>query len=235
LAVANSSPPETSIAGTPNSSLAVGAETSQIQSLGSTSPRILPRHIIIHQIPHVPFFLNFTKLSADPDSVVPSRDHQTPESIQSHVDYGLETVRHHLDHDDILFLKLKGALDLPQRDIMDFFIQAYFAFFHPFFPIIDKTVFLHDYNQMGAQQSINQRGPSLLLLQAVLFIGSSVIHPHLCLILVLSANNDKTVEIEVLKKAGFDSRQQARSCFHRRTRVDLLIGLYVDEMLMQRS
>lgn len=234
LAVAGTSPPEPSVVRGSNSPLDVEAETSNTQPLGSTSPRILPRHIIIHQIPMVPFFLNFTKLSAEPDNAVPSRGHQTPEYIQAHENYGLETLKHHLDLDDMLFLKQKGAFDIPEWDIMDYFIESYFRFFHPFFPIIDKTAFLHQYSQMRTHQSMNHRGPSLLLLQAVFFIGSSVIHPRPCLILVCMLTLDKTVDIEVLKKAGFASRQQARGRFHRRTRVHLFIGQYIDPMLILR-
>ena len=57
---------------------------------------------------------------------------------------------------------------------MDEFISSYFKYFHPFFPIIDKPAFLHAYSEIEKAQSEVRRGPSLLLLRAVLFTAASV-------------------------------------------------------------
>ncbi|KAI5920515.1 hypothetical protein F4810DRAFT_409721 [Camillea tinctor] len=79
-----------------------------------------------------------------------------------------------LPQEDIRFLKEKGALDLPPRDLVDQFVSSYFHIFHPFSPIVDKLAFLQQYHQSDQACILSSRGPSLLLLQAVIFTASSV-------------------------------------------------------------
>ncbi|KAL1983144.1 hypothetical protein VTN96DRAFT_474 [Rasamsonia emersonii] len=85
---------------------------------------------------------------------------------------------------------------------MDQFVAAYFKIFHPFFPVIDKETFLKDYYYCRAkgEKSGRHEGPSLLLLQAVLFVASSYVTP------------------ELLAEAGFSSRKKARQVIHRRAK-----------------
>ncbi|KAL1968256.1 hypothetical protein VTN77DRAFT_2091 [Rasamsonia byssochlamydoides] len=158
------------------------------EARGSLMLRALPKHSILHQVPYSPFLLEFADVQLD-------REVETHDN-----DICTEGDRHNIIHDhsgeDILFLRQKGAFDLPQRHIMDEFISTYFRVFHPFFSVVNKEAFLkeyQDYRGMGT-------GCSLLLLQAVLFVASSYVPP------------------ELLAEAGFSSRKKARQVIHRRAK-----------------
>lgn len=79
-----------------------------------------------------------------------------------------------LSSDDVQYLRHKGAFDLPAKRVMDEFVANYFQVFHPFFPVVDKFGFLESYSTTDYEGILNGRGPSLLLLQAVLFTASAV-------------------------------------------------------------
>ena len=72
------------------------------------------------------------------------------------------------------FLKQKGALSLPRIDLMDHFVANYFSLFHPFFPVVDKQGFMTQYRQSDEEAILLGKGPSLLVLQAIIFTASSV-------------------------------------------------------------
>ncbi|KAL4803125.1 fungal-specific transcription factor domain-containing protein [Aspergillus unguis] len=62
-------------------------------------------------------------------------------------------------------LESNGALSFPPQETVDALLQAYFTWFHPCFPIVDKPALI---------QSKNQGTLPPLLLQAMLFIGVSL-------------------------------------------------------------
>ncbi|KAI0132756.1 fungal-specific transcription factor domain-containing protein [Xylariales sp. AK1849] len=72
-----------------------------------------------------------------------------------------------LDNIEIDILHQRGAFLLPPRALCDELIDAYFRWVHPIVPVINRTLFMKQY-----QDSKNP--PSLLLLQAILLAGSRV-------------------------------------------------------------
>lgn len=88
-------------------------------------------------------------------------------------------------------LTRNGAFAFPSKDIREPLLQAYFTWFHPCFPILDRKV-IHD--------TYKNESISPLLLQSMLFIGVS-----LC--------PDTT-----FAKAGFQTRYRAKVLFHSRAR-----------------
>ncbi|PWY96154.1 hypothetical protein BO94DRAFT_1034 [Aspergillus sclerotioniger CBS 115572] len=62
-------------------------------------------------------------------------------------------------------LRLDGAFSYPPNDTCETLLQAYFDWFHPCFPILNRT---------AVHQAYGQGGLSPLLLQAMLFIGVSL-------------------------------------------------------------
>lgn len=62
-------------------------------------------------------------------------------------------------------LSRNGAFSFPSKEIKESLLQAYFTWFHPCFPILDRKV-VHDSYQDGSL--------SPFLLQAMLFIGVSL-------------------------------------------------------------
>lgn len=139
----------------------------------SSSVRALPKHSILHQVPYSPFLLEFANVHLDRDDL---ETQNNAERLSCHPLSITHDDRSEEEEEDILFLRRKGAFDLPPRHLMDQFVAAYFKIFHPFFPVIDKETFLKDYYYCRAkgEKSGRHEGPSLLLLQAVLFVASSV-------------------------------------------------------------
>jgi hypothetical protein len=135
------------------------------------SPRTLPEHVISHQIPHWPFLVHLTKGdSAGQKNTLQPEQH-------AHADVNTDTFigTSAIGLEDLLFLKKKRVFDLPKNDSMDKVLSAYFTIIHPFFPILDKPLFLRLYDGIAIDQILSGHGPSLLLLYAVLFSGLSVI------------------------------------------------------------
>ena len=138
------------------------------------TPSSIPEHVMRHKLPFYSFFRNFTPRgqpwlhARDPDHgvllPVPMHD-QTASYIRGDKTEMAE---------DLQFLKLKGALELPPRESLDQFVSSYFRLFHPFFPIIDRQTFLAQYRQTSEDEILSGHGPSLLLLQAIVFTASSV-------------------------------------------------------------
>jgi hypothetical protein len=88
-------------------------------------------------------------------------------------------------------LTQEGALVFPSAAICDTLLQAYFAWFHPCFPVLDRR---------GAQNGYRESTISPLLVQAMLFIGVS-----LC-------------SDSVLHTTGFNDRYQAKGVFYQRAK-----------------
>ncbi|UPK96888.1 hypothetical protein LCI18_007823 [Fusarium solani-melongenae] len=99
--------------------------------------------------------------------------------------------------DDLVFLRSKGALTIPDTDQQDALIWAYLEHVHPLLPLIN----VEDFIQSITEGNDTQSQASLLFFQAIMFAGSAY------------------VELSVLKKAGFKSRKEALKAFYRRVRI----------------
>lgn len=176
----------------------------------------LSQHEIIHQVPHYPFLLKFAHVSTHSQSSIrSSRSFEASQNSNGSTSQtpGLPNVD---PPENLAFLRQRGALDLPDSDVVDKMIHYYFHFIHPFFPIIDKSIFLSTNNLM----KYDKREPSLLLLQAVLFSASSV--SKALLSVYLPANKRKLVPMDLLRDAGYTTRRQARQILYKKTKVFML-------------
>jgi hypothetical protein len=84
-------------------------------------------------------------------------------------------------------LSNEGAFSFPPKDSCETLFRAYFTWFHPCFPIIERVGFYNSYTS---------KTTSPLLLQAVLFIGASYCTEN------------------ILKGIGLSDRYDARSTFY---------------------
>lgn len=105
-------------------------------------------------------------------------------------------------------LNRESALVFPSPTICDALLQAYFEWFHPCFPILDRLQIRDDYHE-------NKVSP--LLLQAILFIGVSM-----C--------SDAT-----LNTTGHNDRYQAKGIFYRRAKEIYDVGWETDTMIKLQS
>lgn len=141
-----------------------------IESVPEESSMAMSEHTMRHKFPWYAFFQQF-KPTGQP--WLHARDSAGRVMLPVPLNDGSYS---HLEQDgvatseDISFLKSKGALDLPSPDITQELLSKYFRFLHPFFPIIDREAFLLQFRQ--AEQG--NTGPSLVLLQAVLFTAVPV-------------------------------------------------------------
>lgn len=115
--------------------------------------------------------------------------HHTPQSM-SEQDYPANI--DHLSASTSRYLQDEGALTLPDLQACVSAFQAYFAWFHPCFPIIDRVDFTR---KLGASQA------SYLLLQCMLFIGATY------------------CDDETITAMGFSDRTEAKSLLYTRARL----------------
>jgi len=106
----------------------------------------------------------------------------------------------HLGFDEHAYLCAKGALTIPNEDVVDQIIHSYVQWHHPIMPVIDVE---------SLQKSVVSDGTtggkiSILLLQAILYAGSA----H--------------VDLIWLRKAGYADRREARKAFYNKTRVSVI-------------
>jgi hypothetical protein len=99
--------------------------------------------------------------------------------------------------DDIYFAWQKGALLIPETNLRNELIRCYIEFVYPNLPAIDIFDFLFIIDQKNGE---NGR-ISLLLFQAVMFVGTSFI------------------DINFLELEGYATRKAARQALYRRVRV----------------
>lgn len=88
-------------------------------------------------------------------------------------------------------LNADGAFCYPPTETLDSLLRAYFTWFHPCFPILDRS---------AVQQSYAERSISPLLLQAMLFIGVSLCTDH------------------EFARTGFEIRYRAKFMFYSRAK-----------------
>ncbi|KAJ5814848.1 hypothetical protein N7474_006625 [Penicillium riverlandense] len=141
-------------------------------SARSSSARSLSQHAMLHQVPHYPFFREFAPRSQQ--LLLSARKEEEQGEQRTIGESGGEGER--LADDDLHYLRQKGALELPAKRTMDELVANYFQVFHPFFPVVDKYAFLESYYRTDYEGILSRKGPSLLLLQAVLFTSSAYLY-----------------------------------------------------------
>ncbi|CAL5869940.1 uncharacterized protein PFLUO_LOCUS4173 [Penicillium psychrofluorescens] len=105
-------------------------------------------------------------------------------------------------------LTQEGALVFPSAAICDTLLEAYFEWFHPCFPVLDRR---------AAQNGYRESTISPLLVQAMLFIGVS-----LC-------------SDSVLHTTGFNDRYQAKGIFYQRAKEIYDSGWETDTIVKLQS
>ncbi|KAL1979579.1 hypothetical protein VTN96DRAFT_5552 [Rasamsonia emersonii] len=88
-------------------------------------------------------------------------------------------------------LMREGAFDFPDPPVCEMLLQAYFEWFHPCFPIVDRV---------EISESCHKKTISPLLLQSMLFIGASLCRD------------------EALRDAGFHDRYETKFLFYDRAK-----------------
>lgn len=88
-------------------------------------------------------------------------------------------------------LMREGAFDFPDPPVCEMLLQAYFEWFHPCFPIVDRV---------EISESCNKKTISPLLLQSMLFIGASLCRD------------------QALRDAGFHDRYETKFLFYDRAK-----------------
>lgn len=103
-----------------------------------------------------------------------------------------------LDPDNLGFLRKKGALQIPARELRDEIINCYLQYVHPQLPVLDEST-LRD---IARDPSSMKTAPmSILLFQAAMF---SAVH---------------FIAVDSIRKAGFDRALDIRRAFYAKARV----------------
>ncbi|EEU33922.1 uncharacterized protein NECHADRAFT_12238, partial [Fusarium vanettenii 77-13-4] len=96
-----------------------------------------------------------------------------------------------LDPDTMAFLRARGALTVPPKEVSDALVLTYFRYFHPGWAVLDRK---------GFELLYRQGGISLLLLQVIYLLAATV------------------CDEELLRQAGFADRKDARMAFYSRAK-----------------
>jgi hypothetical protein len=99
------------------------------------------------------------------------------------------------ERDDITYLRNKGVLTIPDDELRNELLRNYAEYIHPFMPSIDLHTFVRSINQNDGEQP-----DSLLLFQAVMFSRTAI------------------VNMDLLRAAGYNNRQEARRVFFEKVR-----------------
>ncbi|KAF4344582.1 cutinase transcription factor 1 beta [Fusarium beomiforme] len=104
-----------------------------------------------------------------------------------------------LPEEDADFLELNRCFHMPVRTVQEEFINQYFLYLHPYYPLVNEKEFWDMY--MGRESCGGRRKKmSLLVFQAMLFAASAFVSPV------------------VLKNAGYTNVKVARNIFYRRAK-----------------
>lgn len=101
--------------------------------------------------------------------------------------------------EDVAYLRVKGALTLPDTRLQNALLQAYVEYVHPYMPLMD----LHDFlGIINSREGLNGQ-VSLFLYHAVMFAATAF------------------VDRKYLREAGYATRKAARKSYFHKTRVSL--------------
>ncbi|OAA75780.1 cutinase transcription factor 1 beta [Akanthomyces lecanii RCEF 1005] len=115
--------------------------------------------------------------------------------------------------EDVSYLQMKGALTLPAIPLQNALLQAYVEYIHPFMPLMDLHPFLSIVN---SRNGFNGQ-MSLLLYHAVLFAATA------------------SVDMRLLREAGYTSRKAARKAFFQKTRLLYDFDYESDRLVLVQS
>ncbi|KAF7550495.1 hypothetical protein G7Z17_g5671 [Cylindrodendrum hubeiense] len=153
-----------------------GEEQSQDRSL----PRSMPEHVMLHQVPHYSFFRTFAP-HGNPWLHAKNREQGVLLPVPAHDSTaGFRTRGLNTNAGDSAFLKERGVFDFPPKERLDEFVSAFFRYFHPFFPVVDKPSFLSQYEKTnpealaegkGFLHNFNHEQDDISTIQALLLIS----------------------------------------------------------------
>jgi hypothetical protein len=109
----------------------------------------------------------------------------------------IEPSKMQLDREDLDFLALKRAFELPEATLQNALLCAFFDHIYPLLPIIDLDNFMSAISGQGKEEE----KVSLLVLQAVLAAGTCY------------------VDMSHLRRSGYFTRDEARNVFFKRAQV----------------
>jgi hypothetical protein len=106
----------------------------------------------------------------------------------------VKPLSHIIAQQDINYLRLKGALDIPSTGFLNALFSAYIQYVYPYMPSTDMAIIRR--TMTGETASI-----SILLLQSIAFAGVPFVH------------------MDEIRRAGFDSRRSCRKAFYDKAKV----------------
>lgn len=106
----------------------------------------------------------------------------------------IRPLSHSLTREDIDYLRLKGALDIPSAGFLNALLDSYIQYVYPYMPTTDLSIIRGIVTGESARISI-------LLLQAINFAAIAF------------------VDMNEIQRAGFNSRRSCRKAFYDKTRV----------------
>ena len=112
----------------------------------------------------------------------------------------LKPISSRIASEDVDYLRLKGALTIPEPSLRKELLKAYVQWVDSSLPVLDLHSFLEAVARNDPDANI-----SLLLFQAVMFAGTAF------------------VDLKHLQAAGFKTRREARKAFFHNARVSTLL------------
>jgi hypothetical protein len=104
-----------------------------------------------------------------------------------------------IEQHDLEYLQRMDALSVPQQPLQNELLRRYVEFVHDQFPLID----LKEFSEVVKSGDQQDKQISLIVFQAVMSAGSA------------------WVDMKILKKAGFKSREEAQRILFKRVRVSI--------------
>lgn len=111
----------------------------------------------------------------------------------------------HLDGDDIAYLRAKGALTTPPREILDALLDAFMTRFYPLYSIVNKSELLHAHEVNNIPW---------LMLHSICSIGATF------------------CDVSVIHQLPFKSRYEARQAYYNRAKVLFDVGYETDKFVL---
>ncbi|KAL7951300.1 N-terminal binuclear Zn cluster-containing/DNA binding domain-containing protein [Trichoderma barbatum] len=112
------------------------------------------------------------------------------------------------------YLRDEGALTLPDLESCLPAFEAYFAWFHPSYPVLDRALVAR---RLASASSFSSVDMSRMLLQAMLLIGATY------------------CDASTISAMGFQDRSQAKTAFYTRARLLFHANLEKDETVLIQS
>ncbi|KAI9713863.1 MAG: hypothetical protein M1820_000593 [Bogoriella megaspora] len=111
--------------------------------------------------------------------------------------YYLKPIPPRIGHDEISYLRKKGALSIPDTSLRNELLRSYIEYCHPFMPLLD----LHDFLRAISSPDGSAGKVSLFTFSAVMFVATAY------------------VPFRHLQNAGYQTRKEARKDFFQKARL----------------